>query len=269
MKKHYLLLALLWFSTAWHASAQQRVAAVAPAPVDSLRQYLGNMFANVDKTQVPAPYLEEYGYRFLPLRLFNGALVDSNRTTLTLWRQLYATVVSGNINGPDNLPVLSDLNAQIRTQTAASNAIPLIVQRLDYATLRSDAIQAGLLRGQNDQLFDVPGRPASPYLLKTLFAAAPARNVASMGTVSFVFPQALHVQSGGGTVLSLAIDFGDGRGYVTATWGQPIAATYTVAGVKRVKIKLAYSEVFAPSLTKNASTARPSAVPGSPIASVS
>lgn len=237
MKHRYLLFALLWLGSTLSGMAQQR-AAVAPAPVDSVRQYLGNMFANVDKSQIPAPYLEEYGYRFLPLRLFNGVLVDSNRTTLSLWRQLYATVVSGNINGPDDLPALANLNAQVQAQVTASSAIPVIIQRLDYAVLRSDAITAGLFTGQNDQLFDVPGRTASPYLLKTLFAAAPARNVASTGTVSFVFTQGLYVQSGGLPFQSVSLDFGDGRGYQLATWGQPLTATYTSAGTKRVKVKV-------------------------------
>lgn len=253
MKKIYLLLALLWFASVPRVFAQ-KFAAIAPAPVDSVRQYLSNMFANVDKTQIPAPYLEEYGYRFLPLRLFNGALVDSSRTTLTLWRQLYATVVSGNINGPDDLPALADLNTQIRAQTAASGAIPLVIQRLDYAALRPDAIQAGLLTGRNDQLFDVPNRPASPYLLKTLFAASPARNVAATGNVSFVFTQALHVQSGGGIPLAISLDFGDGRGYVTAAWGQPITTSYSMVGTKRVKVKVTYSTMILAGLTKPAPT---------------
>lgn len=146
MKKFYLLLALLWFASASQGFAQ-RASLIAPDPAsaDSMRQYLNTMFANVNKALVPAPYLEEYGYRFLPLRLFNGALADSNRTNSTLWRQLFASVVSGNINGPDNLPALADLNTQLRTQTTASGAIPLVVQRINYAALRPDAIRAGLL----------------------------------------------------------------------------------------------------------------------------
>jgi hypothetical protein len=204
MKKTTLLWLLCWI-TSLSASAQTT------PPVDSVRQYLDHMFANVDKTQVPTPYLEEYGNRLAPLRLFAGSLQDSNRTTATLWRLLYASVLSGNINGPAALPTPPDLNVALRKQMAASPAIPILVQRLDYATLRPDAITAGLLRGQHEQLFDVPGRAQSPYLVRTLFAAAPARSTVPTGNVAFLFPKALHLQSGDGSVAAISLDFGDGQ----------------------------------------------------------
>ena len=234
MKRTTLLLLFCWL-TAISAYAQST------PPSDSVRLYLDNMFANVDKSQVPTPYLEEYGARLAPLRLFNGILQDSNRTTATTWRLLYASVLSGNLNGPCNLPLPSDLNATVSTQVAASSAIPVLVQRLDYAVLRADAITAGLMTGQNEQLFDVAGRSQSPYQVRTLFAAAPSRSTVPTGNVSFVFAQALHVQSGGGSVSNISLDFGDGRGYLTATWGQPLAASYSSAGTKRVKVRLTYN----------------------------
>ncbi len=236
---------LLWLCCS--LLAWGRVAAQSAPPSDSVRQYLDQMFAPVDKTQVPTPYLEEYGFRFAPLRLFAGALQDSNRTTATLWRQLYATVLSGNINGANALPLLPALNTALQTQVAASAAIPLLVQRLDYATLRPDAISAGLLTGQNEQLYDVPGRAQSPYRVRTLFAAAPARNSVPTGDVSFIFTQALYVQQGGGSLHSFSLDFGDGRGYLPANWAEPVSASYTTAGTKRVKVRVTYTNsIFEP-----------------------
>ncbi|WP_310394078.1 T9SS type A sorting domain-containing protein [Hymenobacter sp.] len=247
MKKTTLLLLFCWLLALGRVAAQSFPLSTplssppSTPPSDSVRLYLDNMFANLDKTQVPTPYLEEYGFRFAPLRLFAGTLQDSNRTTATLWRLLYGTVLSGNINGPCALPMLPDLNTALRTQTTASPAIPLLVQRLDYATLRPDAVSAGLLTGQNEQLFDVPGRPQSPYQVRTLFAAAPARSTVPTGDVSFVFTQALHVQSGGGGLRSLSLDFGDGRGYLATAWNQPLAASYSTAGTKRVKVRVTYT----------------------------
>ena len=156
MKHFYFLLALLWLASIGHSAAQTQ-------PTDSARQYLSTMFAPLDKSQLPTPYLEDYGYRFMPLRIFNGTLSDSARTSLPVWRQLFATVVSGTLKGSDDLPALSDINARLTQQQNASSAIPLLIERLDYATLRPDAIQAGLLRAQNNQLFDVAGRSRSPY----------------------------------------------------------------------------------------------------------
>ncbi|AMR28849.1 hypothetical protein A0257_18265 [Hymenobacter psoromatis] len=196
MKHFYFLLTLLWLASTTHGVAQTQ-------PTDSARQYLSNLFAPLDKSQLPTPYLEDYGYRFMPLRLFNGTLSDSARTSLPVWRQLFATVVSGTLKGSDDLPALSDINTRLTQQKNASGAIPLLIERLDYATLRPNAIQAGLLRAQNGQLFDVAGRSQNPYVVHTMFAAAPAYSSSPTASVSFIFTQQLHIQSGGGSVQGL------------------------------------------------------------------
>ena len=59
MKKTTLLLLFCWLL------ALGRVAAQSAPSSDSVRLYLDNMFANLDKAQVPTPYLEEYGFRFV------------------------------------------------------------------------------------------------------------------------------------------------------------------------------------------------------------
>ena len=234
MKHFYFLLTLLWLASAGHSMAQTQ-------PTDSARQYLTNLFAPLDKSQLPTPYLEDYGYRFMPLRLFNGTLSDSARTSLPVWRQLFATVVSGTLKGSDDLPALSDINTRLTQQKNASGAIPLLIERLDYATLRPNAIQAGLLRAQNGQLFDVAGRSQSPYVVHTMFAAAPAYSSSPTASVSFIFTQQLHIQSGGGSVQALYLDFGDGQGYRAATWNSALAIQYGSAGTYRVKIKISYT----------------------------
>ena len=131
---------------------------------------------------------------------------------------LYASVLSGNVGRPSQLPAPAVLNAALAAQVAATpDAIPVLLQCLPYATLRPDARTAGLLNAANGQLFDVPGRLASPYQQRTLFAAAPARMLAPTGNVAFVLTPPLHVSAGGtgaGNVGALALDFGDGRGYL-------------------------------------------------------
>jgi hypothetical protein len=209
-------------------------------PPDSLRQHLDYLFAPLDKTQVPAPFLEEYGLRFLPLDVFNGTLTDSSRTNIQAFRMAYASLCTGLIKGSNPLPTLADLNTRLRTQVAASAAVPIIVQRIDYAALRSDALTTGLFTTQSGQLYDAPGRSQSPYLQRVLFMASPERNTVRSGDVSFVFTQNLHVQSGGGSLRSISLDFGDGRGYLPVTWGQPIGANYCTVGTKRVAVRVSY-----------------------------
>ncbi|GAB3636588.1 hypothetical protein GCM10027422_21780 [Hymenobacter arcticus] len=183
MKKLYALL-LLALLRVYGLQAQQ---------VDSLGLKLDAVFANVDKSQVPTRLLAEYGLPLLPLTSFNGTLADSTRTNPTLFRALYASAYTACIWGANPLASLPAYNAQVEAVEASSpTLIPIMVQRIDYATLRPEARSQNLLTVQNQQLYDVPGRSGDPYGLCTLFAAAPAHTYCPSGNVSLVFPSTRH-----------------------------------------------------------------------------
>ena len=68
------------------------------AQIDSLRLNLDNVFAHIDKSQIPTGFLNEYGAQFANLKTFNGALTDSNNTTDAMaWHYIYASVYSSKI----------------------------------------------------------------------------------------------------------------------------------------------------------------------------
>ena len=146
------------------------------AAPDPVRAKLDLIFANLDKSQVPTGRLLEYAVPLAPVAAFDGAaLRDSARTDLDGFRHLYATALSGRCHGADTRPGLPAFNRRVRAAAPAvpGGAIPVAVQYLAYACLRPDAASAGLVRVQNEQLFDVAGRPQSPYQRGVLFAAAP------------------------------------------------------------------------------------------------
>lgn len=104
------------------------------------------------------------------------------------------------------------------------------------------------MRLQNEQLFDVAGRPYGPYYVANLFAAAPERTYSLTNTVSLVVRRNLHLVSdpnpGSPYYPPVYIDFGDGQGYRPATWDQPLGVTYATSGTKRVKIKVNYAGLY-------------------------
>ncbi|RAK70332.1 hypothetical protein [Hymenobacter edaphi] len=237
MRKIYLCVALLWLglTSAW-----------ATTPPDSLRLRLDYLFAPLDKSQVPTGCLAEYATPLLTLAPFAGALTDSSLTNAQAWRMLYATWGSSRLAGSSALPGLEDVDTRWdAAQTAAPASIPVAVQRLDYATLRPDALTAGLLTVQNEQFHDVAGRSQSPYLRRTLFAAAPLRSYDRDGVLSLIFPSNLHLRTSGYPT-ALQVDFGDGNGYVPAARDQPIEASYTTEGAKRIKVRVTYSSSAPP-----------------------
>ena len=211
---------------------------------DPVQQKRDLVFANLDKSQVPTGRLAEYALPLAPLRLFDGSLRDSGRTDMDGFRHLYVMALSGRLAGAESLPTLAVLNQRVRAAAPAgpSAAIAVAVQYIAYARLRPDAETAGLVRLQNEQLFDVAGRPQSPYQTGVQFAAAPERTYAATNTVALVLPSSLYLASGAPNVVPAAsLDFGDGQGYRPAAWDQPLTTTYVTAGTKRVKVKLVYT----------------------------
>ncbi|GAA3938387.1 T9SS type A sorting domain-containing protein [Hymenobacter algoricola] len=239
MKKKYLILALFLASMGQVQAQNPAVFSVPMQQVDQQDQ--AYVLAPLDKSQIPTGFLSDYAIPLVPLDVFNGTLTDSSRTTPNGFRALYGTAYTANIYGTNPLPTLQTLNSRVSAAVAtAGTTIPLMVQRIGYAAIRADAFSANLLSLQNGQAYDVPGRTASPYEQRVVFAAAPATNYSASGTVSFVFQQDLFIQSAGASPSTLGVDFGDGRGYVTTTFGQPVAASYATAGTKRIKVRAGY-----------------------------
>ncbi|NJN33455.1 MAG: hypothetical protein HC817_03550 [Saprospiraceae bacterium] len=113
----------------------------------------------MDKTQVPTQFLKEHGYPFVPLTVYNGILVDSNRTDMTTWRALYASFLTSYVGGlicPAFQP-LGIVNTIINNVETSSGAIPITILHTNYNDMRPDAVTSGLLSISNEQLFDVAG----------------------------------------------------------------------------------------------------------------
>ncbi|GAA3930529.1 hypothetical protein [Hymenobacter algoricola] len=216
---------------------------LAQAP-DPLRQRLDAVFAPLDKSQVPTGRLAEYATPLLPLDSYPGTLADTNYTDMSAFRVLYATVQSARVYGQDTLPDLLAFNARLKAiglTAPGTGPIPLAVQYVAYAAVRHEAFSQDLLRAQNEQLHDVPGRTQSPYQRQVLFAAAPQYMYSPTGAVSFVFHRRLYLASGSAAVQALYLDFDDGRGYVPAAWELPVSTSYPTAGHKHIRVKVVYN----------------------------
>ena len=200
-------------------------------------------------SQSGQPFVEEYGNRFLPLSVFDGTLTDSSRTNIQAFRMLYASVLSGQIAVNNNsLPSLASVNASLANHSAASEAIPIAIACINYASIRPDAVSGGFFSLQNEQLYDNPSRSSSPYESRMLFAASPTRTVSETGNVSFILPDDLFLRQittpvtySLVSVPNLQVDFGDGRGYVAVATNTPVSVSYCSSGTKRIKVAASHS----------------------------
>ncbi|MEO6868803.1 MAG: hypothetical protein ABI168_04105 [Ginsengibacter sp.] len=213
------------------------------AQVDSLRLNLDNIFAHVDKSQVPTGFLEEYGAQFANLKTYNGILTDSNYVNAMAWHYIYASVYSAKIYGANTLQT-PDSNYTIFNIEAIgnTNVNPVSILALNYSSLKPDAVSNNLFTISNNQLYDVTGRTQSPYQLNTAFAAAPLYETDVDGVLDLIFKQDLFINTTGKTLSSIQVNFNDGNGFVTAAWNTTISASYGDTGIKKLTFKINFTD---------------------------
>ena len=223
------------------------------AQTDPLREKLDSIFQYINKSQIPGGYLKEYGSQMLPLHCFNGILTDSNNVeNLSIFRYIYADLytaklptqsippVEARIFLPRTLPSLPQVNDKLDTvRLNATSSVAILYGQ--YSSLKPTALDENLFTLSNEQLYDVAGRPSSPYINNTLFAAA-AIGQKYINTVNLRYDSSLYYSNTNLSVSALSIDFLDGNGYQTITTAG-ISKTYSdSSGNKPVVYKEAVSK---------------------------
>ncbi|MBE9463747.1 T9SS type A sorting domain-containing protein [Dyadobacter subterraneus] len=205
---------------------------------DDYRTKMNSVFANLNKTYITTGYLSEYAFPFIPLENFNGTLNANNVTNTQIWQMAYATWYTSYIassSTPGTNP--SVVNTSTYTALNSSTNIPILLLYGKYNSLKTNAVSSNLLSVSNSQFYDVAGRSQTPYDERTLFVAAPGKTFSSTNVVSFIFNSSLSFGNGG-SISSIAIDFGEGAGYQTASWGTALSHTFNSVGNKRIKVRV-------------------------------
>lgn len=213
------------------------------AQVDSLRLKLDSVFMNIDKSQIPTGFLNEYGAQFANLKTFNGVLTDSNTVNAVAWDYIYASVYSAKIYGTNTLSTPQNNYTVCNSEALLNFGVnPVSMLALNYSSLKPDALTNNLFTISNNQLFDVQGRTQSPYQLNTAFAAAPFYERDNDGVLKLIFKQNLFINNTGKQVSSIQVNFANGGGFVTVNWNTLISTTYTSVGVKQLTFKLSFTD---------------------------
>jgi hypothetical protein len=201
------------------------------------------VFANVDKSQVTTGMLRDYGIEFLNLENFTGQqLHDSNFVNLDEWRLLYTSLYSSQINSNGSLLYLDTLNRLINKYSFPDQPITFTTIYYNYQSLKSYALTNNLMTVNNEQLFDVPNRPESPYQINELFAVAPVRQATYTGMNQIMFRPELFLGNNGKTISTIQIDPNGSGTYQTVSFNTPISVNYSTKGFYNVNIKIIYTD---------------------------
>jgi hypothetical protein len=109
------------------------------AQTSPVRTQLNSVFANINKSQVPTGFLQEYGEPLVPIDVFSGVLSDSNKVDINAWYMAYATLSSSRIYGVNplaDIPAVASAIANDENANAGSLVVPMLFA--DYNYLRVD-----------------------------------------------------------------------------------------------------------------------------------
>lgn len=156
---------------------------------DSARDAINHILAPIDKNQIPTGILAENCYNLVELSHYNGQLNTTNNLGFSQLRMGYTQLLTGAYTVPIGLPSITQLNTDYNAALTNGNIVSIAL--INYASIKADAFTNNLLQITNDQVYDVPNRPASPYQTNTFFAAAAANNKAKNGRYSIYIPGTL------------------------------------------------------------------------------
>ncbi len=158
-------------------------------------------------------------------------------------RMLYADVYSARFTSSAvTMPNLSTVNSSI----AAASGNPIAILFGQYAELRPDAIQQGIISYTGGKLYEnyspsqtVPGGTNSPYTINTVFSAYPRKN-SFTDSVTITYNSSLFYTNTSYTVTQVQADFGSG--YSTMAPNTSLSHLYTDStGLHIIKFKVTLS----------------------------
>src|SRR5690606_31969844 len=118
------------------------------------------------------------------------------------------------------------VNRLINKYNYDSLPISFIGLHYNYNKLKDYTLTNNLMTVSNEQLYDVSGRPESPYEAKTLFAIAPIRQAAFTGSNQFVFRSELFLGNTVKSISTIAYKKQGAGSYQTIAFNTPFSISY-------------------------------------------
>lgn len=194
-----------------------------------IKEKMDVVLEHIDKSKIETGILADYGAWLIDPNMYNGVLSEENYTSLGLWKLLYISAYTSQINGNSNLKEPESVFNGLQNDSPA-------MLYLQYNSIDELAVEKGILTFENEQLRET-GSGTSPYIKKELFAIAlPDKEYKR--SVSFTFRKENYIYNLQEMPLQMVISFDKNLPYQQVAWGQTIGYTYSSAGEKEISIRL-------------------------------
>ena len=196
-------------------------------------------FANLDKSRIPHKLLVDYAMEFAELSGYNGVITNENIVNRGQYTSIYNTLLMSRVN-TNVAGLVSPTTFRTNWENLRQpNKIVLSGLYYKYNEFKPDAPN-NTITITNGKLYDkfVNGVWQNPYNEKQVFAMASPIIKFNKLAMQVQLPSSLWYTNQVSTVQSIAIDFSDGLGYQTTSFGQIKNVSYTASGLKEWKYKL-------------------------------
>lgn len=197
-----------------------------------------SLFSKLDKTKIPTGILYDKFFSFFNVSKFNGIYDTVNN--LKSWKNIYNEIRSASVYTPQWSELDSLINFENTPQNKFFASVPIGILNVNYNTIKENALEAGYLLLQNNQLYENPQSTISPYNTSKIFIMTPLKSYIIGTTVTFAIDSTLYFSNTNNVLPTLEIDFGDGLGYREVDLGDIITVNYTAPGFVQLKLKATF-----------------------------
>ncbi len=181
----------------------------------SIEEELLHELSPLDQTQAQSGLLLERIPQYLPTIAFNGRVgVDSVVCDNEFYSILYGQLDKMYVDTTRGMPITLDSLLNRFAELEHSDTIHLSTMFYRYDRFKAHVIEDNLLVwGPDSLLYDVPGRPESPYMQDSLFYFTLTGWERKGRTQKFYFDSTLMFDNVDVSWQDMEIDFGDGEGF--------------------------------------------------------
>lgn len=202
---------------------------------------IDNVFSQLDMSDVTSGLLLDRNLTFLNIHDYTGTgpLKDGNLCTPDKFGYLYATLYGMNLSPATQLPDPQTAYSETMDALEDGDAVPLGLLLYDYHKLKENVIDDNILQWQNDRLVPGSNTSVSAFEEKRVFAVTGLAETFDDLSVTFTLDNSFLFTNY--TDIS-TIEFNDGSGWETVTFGQDFTADFPGYGGQTVEIRLSLTD---------------------------
>jgi hypothetical protein len=169
------------------------------------------IFDHLNPDSIPTGILYDKAFPVSNILEFDGKdsteIADTMVMTKKEWDLIYNELLSAYVDSV-SIPTFQNIQDTL-TEFYEQQLVPIYIVNMEYNRLKDNAINDHLLEFVNDQLYDVPNPPESPYRTVRYFSAIALPLNLDGDDFIFKLDSSLYISNNDDTIQSIDIDFGN------------------------------------------------------------